>query len=55
MSFTGFDSSADNIKWLAAVTVRNATGVLTRKDELPMSFQDLTPVANDMVMGYDDQ
>jgi hypothetical protein len=55
MSFTGFDSSADNAKRSDAVTVRNATGILTRKDELTVSLQDLTPVANDMVMGNDDQ
>ena len=55
MSFTGFDSSANNVNWSDAVTVRKAMRMLTRKDELTVSLQDLTPVANDMVMGNDDQ
>lgn len=55
MSFTGFDSSADNARRSDAVTDRKATGMLTRKDELPVTLQDLTVVANSMVMGNNDQ
>ena len=53
MSFTGFDSSADNVRWSGAT--QKSKGELTRKDELPVSLQDLTFVANDMVMRNDDQ
>lgn len=31
-----------------------SNGVLTRKDELPVSLQDLTLMADDMVMWNDD-
>lgn len=52
MSFTGFDSSADNVQRSGCSYKSN--GVLTHKDELPVSLQDLTLMADDMVMGNDD-